>query len=135
MKCFNDICDLARLMKKDLLYFDITDMQCEDIINSLLHDDTAFYFVRAMNELGVSEELKLAITSFVFPYIVLNNLNNVCCIPYSQVVPMLRKLNLAGEISYLNLKKLLSTYSMTSEEILDAKLLVSYFKYKALCNY
>lgn len=135
MKSFNDICDLARFMKKDLLYFDITDMQCEDIINSLLHDDTAFYFVRAMNELGVSEELKLAITSFVFPYIVVNNLNNVCCIPYSQVVPMLRKLNLAGEISYLNLKKLLSTYSMTSEEILDAKLLVSYFKYKALCNY
>lgn len=135
MKCFNDICDLARFMKKDLMYFDITDMQREDIINSLLHDDTAFYFAKTMNELGVSEELKLAITGYVFPYLVVNNLNNVCCIPYSQVVPMLRKLNLAGEISYLNLKKLLLSYSMTSEEILDAKLLVSYFKYKTLFNY
>lgn len=135
MKCFNDICDLAKFMKKDLMYFDITDTQRDEIINSLLHADTAYYFVKAVNELGISEELKLAITSYVFPYVVVNNLNNVCCIPYSQVVPMLRKLNLAGEISYLNLKKLLLTYSMTSEEILDAKLLVSYFKYKALCNY
>lgn len=135
MKCFNDICDLAKFMKKDLMYFDITDTQRDEIINSSLHDDTAFHFVKTVNELSVSEELKLAITAYVFPYVIMNNLNNVCCIPYSQVVPMLRKLNLVGEISYLNFKKLFLTYSMTTEEILDAKLLVSYFKYKALCNY
>lgn len=134
MKCFDGICDLAIFMKKDLMLFDITDTQRGDIINSLQHDDTAFYFVKAVHELGVSEELKLAIISYVFPYVVVNNLSNVCCIPYGQFVPMLRNLNLAGEISYLSFKKLLLTYSMTSTEILDAKLLVSYFKYKALCN-
>lgn len=134
MRCFGGIYDLAKFMKKDLMLFDITDMQREEIINSLQYDDTAFYFVKTMHELGVSEELKLAIISYVFPYVVVNNLTNDCRIPYGQFFPMLRKLNLVGEISYLNFKKLLSTYSMTSEEILDAKLLVSYFKYKALRN-